>query len=354
MKKWLKHDVSNDFFLALAGLNWKMRKVFAIVCLIAILGSLLPNIQNTYAYSIPEESTREVSSKPIKYPTTTDKNFDNSSIALLGEVESLRTENTKTFQRVDGSFVVAMYSDTVHYQKDGKWENINNSLKYDTSDDSYTNLANKFSMKFPKNLDENKSIKLTMGDYSISWSVLDGAKTSIKVSDSVEKSNNMKELSGINQEVSYVNVMNGVDIQYIVTGSKVKENIILNHYIENYSATFQYSVKNLALVEKDGRYSFINDKGEVIFDFSDLYAVDAQGNTTDQVMIIVNEFKKDTYQIVLSLDNNWASKATYPVTIDPTLSSANVSMGIEDGYVYNVYPDTRYSSYSFQIGRAHV
>ncbi len=247
MIKWLKHDVSNDFFLALARLNWRMRKFFAILGIIAILGSLLPNIPKTYAYSIPEDESIQETTDTIQYPTTTDEDFDISNIELLGEVESMRTENTKTFQRVDGSFVVALYSNSVHYQKDGQWKNINNSLSLESEDETYTNQENAFSVKFPKSLEENKSIKLTMDDYAISWSILEISKSSIEVVDSDVKTINMKELTGIYQEVAYKNVMNGVDIQYILNGTKVKENIVLNRYIENFSLTFEYSVKNLSL-----------------------------------------------------------------------------------------------------------
>lgn len=331
MKKWLKHEVSPEFTLALARLQWKMRRFFAILGIIAMLGSLLPNIQKTYAYALPEETTREVSSTPVEYPTTTDDDFDISSVALLGEVESMRTENAKTFQRVDGSFAVALYSDAVHYQKNGKWENIDNTLSLDSGDDSYTNQANQFTVKFPKKLEENKDIKLIMDDYAISWSILGTSKTNIVVADSAVKTNNMKELTGINQEVTYANVMSGVDVQYILSGSKVKENIVLDHYIQDFSMTFEYSVKNLALVETKGSYSFVNENGDVIFDFSDLYAMDAQGETTGQVRINVAEVKKDTYLVVLSLDNEWAKEAIYPITIDPSIQLPS------DGYIRDTY-----------------
>ncbi len=339
MKKWLKHDVSNDFFLALAGLNWKMRKVFAIVCLIAILGSLLPNIQNTYAYSIPEDS-KDVDEDLIdkdKYPTTTDDDFDVNQVELLGEIESMRTENTKTFQRVDGSYVVAMYSDTVHYQKDGKWENINNSLKYDTSDDSYSNLANKFSMKFPKNLDENKSIKLTMRDYSISWSISGISKSSIQLDESDLKSRNMKELTGINQEIFYGDVLDGVDIQYVLTGTKLKENIILQRYIKDFSMSFEYETKNLNLIFQEGQYLFVNDIGDTVFDLTDLYAVDSNGDISNAVSMKVINVNNGRYIITLSVDDYWLSKAKYPVTIDPSISSKVDNVSISDTYLKHTW-----------------
>ncbi|MCK7486539.1 MAG: hypothetical protein MZU97_14115 [Bacillus subtilis] len=78
---------------------------------------------HTIFSSLPQNTTApDVQSElPKKYPTTTQADFDISSVALLGEDESRRTESTKTFQRADGSFVVALYADAVHYQNDGKW-----------------------------------------------------------------------------------------------------------------------------------------------------------------------------------------------------------------------------------------
>lgn len=320
MKRWIKHEISTEFTLALARLNWKLRRFFAVLGIIAMLGSLVPHSQQAYAYDFSNDiGTEEDTLVEDEYPTTTDPDFDITDIALIGEVDNLRSANSKTFQRVDGSFVALLYSDSVHYEKEGKWENIDNTLSFDINDDSYANKANQFQIKFPKSIDDNKSIKLSMEEYSLSWSILGIEKTEISVIDSEVKSSNIKELSRITQEVMYENVMDFVDIQYILSGSKIKENIILDQYIEDFSITFEYSVKNLSLTEYDGGFSFVNNDGEVVFEFSNLFAIDKLGEETDMVFIEVAQQKKDDYIVTVSFDNDWAKNAEYPVKIDPSV-----------------------------------
>ena len=54
---------------------------------------------------------------------------------IVGEIESMRTENEKVFKMSDGSMQLAIYSTPIQYQnEDGEWEEINNSLKENDSE----------------------------------------------------------------------------------------------------------------------------------------------------------------------------------------------------------------------------
>ena len=345
MKIIFNRTISNNFYLAMSLIHKRTAKLVAMLLVIFIVGSLLPQIPEVYAFTIPQEEYLS-NSVEGKYPTTTDAAFDINSADMVDEVDGLRTESTKTFMRADGSFVVAMYGDIVHYKKNGKWEDIDNSLTYDESSDSYINQENSFNVKFPKNFDENKSIDLSLGDYSIRWTVPGIARSSIQYSDTIEKSSDMKVLTGISQEIVYESVMYGVDIQYIITGSKVKENIILEKYIKDFSLTFDYTTKNLSLVNKNGQYSFVNEGGEVIFNLAELFATDAKGDLTSNINLRVTEIKKDNFHITISVDDSWLTNAVYPITIDPTISSSSVSMSIQDTYVCALYPTTVHTAYA--------
>ncbi len=320
-----------------------------VICVFMVASSVIPQKnQMVYAYTPNESETQpEVVADPIeKYPTTTDTDFDISQVALLNEVDSLRTESTKTFQRVDGSFVVAMYGDVIHYQKDGKWTDIDNTLTYDSLTDSYENKNNGFKVKFPNSIDANKKIKLTMGDYSINWSISNISKSSIQYLNPEMKTNNIKDLIGISQEVMYQNVMKGVDVQYIITGSKVKENIILQSYIENFSLSFDYETRNLQLLSLDNDFLFVNEDGEIVFNLTDLYAIDASGVETDKVTIRVDEISKGKYKVIVSVDDIWLRNASYPVTIDPSISSKVENLSISDTYLQHTLfnTNTKYPS----------
>jgi RHS repeat-associated protein len=320
--------------------NETMKRIICgtMAVLMVIASSLPAKRVNAYTYDggIPSDSQTD-SAEPVDtmpdYPTTTDLDSNIKDVALVGEVESMRTECTKTFQRVDGTFVMALYNEAVHYQKDGKWEDIDNTLAFDESDSSYKNRNNAFEVKFPDSLDGNKKFKLSMGDYEVTWSVLDIGKSSIQCGEPESKSSDIKNLSGINQEVLYEDVMSGVDLQYIIAGTQVKENIILGKYSKDFSISFEYSVKNLVLDQKDGHYAFFDENGNLIFDFSSLFAYDAEGDIFEDIALSVSEKNKNVYEVVLSLDDKWASQASYPVTIDPSISLPSPGLYIRDTYV---------------------
>ncbi|HRX92269.1 MAG TPA: hypothetical protein P5042_05610, partial [Candidatus Izemoplasmatales bacterium] len=200
MKKWLKRNISSEFTLAIAEILHRTRKIITIIILLGFLASLLP--QNTKVYADADTiSTDELISSEEEAETcdtTTDENFDMSSVALVGEVESLRTANTKIFEREDGTYVAAIYNDVVHYiDSDGIYQNIDNSLNYESESDSYQNKANSFSIQFPKSLTGNKKITLSMDEYSIDWSVLAIKETNVTYENTEKKPESIKELVNV-------------------------------------------------------------------------------------------------------------------------------------------------------------
>ncbi len=58
--------------------------------------------------------------------------------------------------------------------------------------------------------------------------------------------------------------IHGYIFRYIIKGQKIKENIILNRYIENFSVKYNFKVKDLVLKELDGEFVFVNELDEVI------------------------------------------------------------------------------------------
>jgi RHS repeat-associated protein len=336
MKKLFRRSVSNNLVLALMEINKRSQKFLAFLLLIGIFVGLLPQAPITYAVSeIPQ--TEERSEVPTQdklpdYPTTIEAKANFDDVELLGEIESFRTQTSKTFQRVDGTYVLAMYGDVIHFQQDGKWKDIDNSFEYESKSDTYTNRANGFHIKFPKSINANEQIKMTIDQYAVNWSIQGVSLSSIQFATAKRNSEDMRELSSITQEVLYPSVIPGVDVQYIVSGSKVKENIILSNYIKDFSLSFDYEISNLQFLVQEDQYIFVNDKGETIFSLIDLYAMDAAGEVTFDVKANITVVDKSRFVLALSVDDAWLKNAEYPVTIDPTISSPS-DITIEDTYV---------------------
>jgi hypothetical protein len=347
MKKWLKHDVSNDFTLALAFINDRMRKFFAIVVLIALLGSLIPRNQVIKAsqsepFSPILESIQNETDNQKIYQST---DLDSSQMPIELEDLSLRMESEKVFKKIDGTYEMAFYNEAVHYLDGGTWKDINNSLIFDSASDSYHNQANKFRIKFPNSIDDNRQIQLSMYDYSIDWKMLNIEKASIDVDDIEKNASSIKELTCVHQSVIYKNVQVDTDLQYVLTGTTVKENIILKAYTSKASFDFEYKTKGLS-IEKDsgGNLVFMDDEGKIEFSFGSLYMIDSMGNSSSNIKINMIPTGNKTYIITITPDDSWLKTATFPVTIDPTLVSTSTNMSINTTYISEIEHSTNYSS----------
>ena len=327
MKKLLKDGVSKDLILFIySGMKKSQRVVLFIMAFLMIVANVLPRQYNTIYAENEDEiviDTTESIEMP-NYNTTTDEDFDITAIEVQEEIEALRTEDTKTFKRVDGTYEIAYYGTTIHYEEDGVYKDIDNTLSYDDKDSSYENKANKFKIKLPKTIDDHKAIKLSMDDYNIAWTVDIDSVSDISQNATEKLEENIKTLSNINQSVTYYSVFEGVDLQYVIGGDEVKENIIINKYISNFEMTFNYEVKNLDLIENDlGNYVFVNGSGETVFEITNLYMFDNNNEFSKDIKIEVTETKKDTYQIIIKPNDEWLKGSAYPVVIDPSISSVS-------------------------------
>lgn len=341
MFKRIRKPITNRQLNAIVQIVKKTKKLTAIIAMLGIIWSSGPmQFLNAMAPQdfenviIDTNDIEEVSNLLSQYPTTTDSDFDPSQVEIDSEVESERTETSKTFRKIDGTYEVAMYNDVIHYLEDGKYNQVDNSF-FDLGTE-LENKANKFKLKLPKKLDDNKKIKLSMDGYSIDWSILDIDSSAVEYDESEITPNNIKELVNINQTVFYRNIQQHVDIEYIITGSKIKENIILNQYVEDFSMTFEYKLKDLELITaENGEIVFVNDNNDVIFVFSDLFMLDNEMNESFDIDFTYVKTGNKRYEITITPSDEWLENAVYPVKVDPSLE-----IKPEDGFIQDLYANS--------------
>ncbi len=339
MKRLFRSKVTNKGILAWVSIINATKRTLTLVGVLALLWSYVPwqQIQAEVLDDDPisAEVNSNTSSKP-DYPTTTDEDFDPSLIEIDSEVVSERTENSKTFKKTDGTYEISVYDNVIHYQENDEFKDINNSL-FDNGTE-LENISNKFKIKFPKKLSESKQIKVSMDGYDIDWNILNITSSDATYDNNDNTSNNIKELTNISQSILYMNIQQNVDIEYVISGSKIKENIILNEFIPNFSMSFEYKVKGLTLTQNiDGDYVFVNDENNVIFTIEDLYMYDSNYEYSSNVQLDFVQVKDKEYILTLTPDNEWLSSASYPVVIDPTISSIGYSSGFATDPTNAVY-----------------
>lgn len=97
--------------------------------------------------------------------------------AIVAEDLDKRDTYQKEFKLEDNTRLLVMYPEAVHYEENGKWEEIDNSLIAAQNADGiavYTNRANAVSMELPQLFSADQPISLKYEDYEISFA-LEGA-----------------------------------------------------------------------------------------------------------------------------------------------------------------------------------
>lgn len=230
-------------------------------------------------------------------------NIEKSDIAVDIVIESMRSLNEKVFRKLDGSFEVSIYPDVVYYLENGQYKDIDNT--FDESTKELKNKSNAFDIKFPKTLTSNETIKLSQDDYKINWKLINSQTSVFETSNESNKNSNKSVLSKTNSSIMYENVLPHTDIEYVLSGSKIKENIYVKSYTEHMKFVFEYDVKNLTLVQENNNVIFKNNQGDVVFSFSGLYMIDAEYNTSENITLSSKQVSKDVYEVTVIPDDEW-------------------------------------------------
>ncbi len=276
---------------------------------------------------------------------------DEKAADALFELTDLRTADTKYIQMSDGTIQALVYDQLVHWlDDDGNWQEVDNRLS--STGDSYesADLRVKFSKKITGN---NQLFTLHDGNRKISLS-LNGAtkKTPIKIEHngtSDEKfATRLEKLSTLSNAISsvrYNEILQNTDIEYILDGTSLKENILVNAPGDSYTYIFTLSLNNLTATVEDGAV-VLSDGDTAVFVLPAPFMYDAAGVRSDAVSYsLAPDGGNGKYILTLSADNTWINEEerAFPITIDPTITltnnnATNASVS-SDGGVFSYYMD---------------
>jgi len=258
------------------------------------------------------------------------------------ELVDRREENVKHFKLADGTVTAVMYEVPVHYlDSEGEWQDIDNTLADNGNEYSTPNAKVKFTKKTPGNgtiftLHENNT-KVTLS--------LDGAnkKVSGQVTNTVtehgEEATELQKqmtLDKLSSRILYPNILDGVDLEYVINSGNIKENLIVNQKLDNYSFSFTMSLNNLiAVLNADGSISLKNAADAIVYTIPRGYMYDANGQISEAVTYTLTDLGNGKYTFGVTADPTWinAEGRAFPVTIDPPIISS--TSNITDLYISN-------------------
>lgn len=233
----------------------------------------------------------------------------------MKELINLRKEREKHYLNEDGTITAYMYNEDIHYLDNGEYKEIDNSLIEES--EYITNKNNNFKIKLYKNkyfinidLDNNNYLNISL-------------KNSFGVFPKIE-----------NNEVIYQDVLPNIDFHYLVHGKSLKENIYLKDKI-NTNIIFKVET-NLDLVLDNNTIKAKNNNDEV-YTFSPLFMVDSNNIINNNCSYVLNK-DNGIYEIELKLNQEYLDNASYPVIVDPTITTENKN-NVEDITLLSSLPD---------------
>lgn len=344
------------------------KHVLPIILSAMLLFSVLP-----VSASANDESTNEVASKIVR------------------EVVELREESVKHFLCEDGSYIAVSYAEPVHYEKNGEWLEIDNTLVL-SSENTYVPKSSDLAVSIPQSFSGGGQITATNDGHTISFGVASGnenvalsktaavkavealpssiaadvsvetlANAELSATATVGKVDTVAQIEAYNSEKTtvdnqagalvYDKIFPNADLEYIVTGNSIKENVVVYQLQTEYVYTFDMDFDGLTPVaQEDGSYRLIDSAkpDETVFVLAAPYMYDANGVESYEVEMSLTE-NGNNYLLTLTADEEWvnSSERAFPVIIDPT-----VYYDFDDVFVINgIYANSPRIKKELRVGR---
>ena len=239
------------------------------------------------------------------------------------EIIGKRKPKEKHFLKENGIIEAQLYDQDIHYLKNGKYEEIDNTLI--KNGDVYENKNNSYSVSFNTNNKRDNIYTIKKDDFYLEFYLKKHYNYSTEIINSESK---------LNSKINYCGILKNIDINYDIVSSEVKENIIL---IENNNdideLCFNIKTNMILKLDHDGRV-IATHNNNIIFKFETPYMIDSENNINKKISynLIKNN---DGYQLFMFIDKKWLSTiAKYPVTIDPTITNYSNESSVIDTYIF--------------------
>lgn len=149
---------------------------------------------------------------------------------ILYEVPQKRDAYTKVYKKSDGSFTALLSSSPLHFQQDGAWVDIDNTLCASSlaGETVYTTTENSLQVTLPQTLSEESGIVLAENGRTISFALQDIRQSEAQLQEAQTQTQQIPQPLQVQSETAvYAEVFPDTQLSYSVHSDTVKENIVL-------------------------------------------------------------------------------------------------------------------------------
>ena len=284
---------------------------------------------------------------------------DAKDVQIVQELTDQRTENTKQYLMSDGLRMAVVYPEAVHYEKDGQWVDIDNTLV--SSGGRYRNTAGGWNVSLPGQLSSNDEVTVTKDGHTLQFRLsgellLGSAKAgsenlraqSAGISAArVEQIDLTEEkaaaehpetvLEKLCSRIRYASVYSGTDIIYDLTANQLKESIVMEVYRSELRG-YRYTLDSgdlTPVLNDDGSVDLFAPTGkEVVLHMPAPYLVDDSGAFGAVDVTLAG--KDGTYTLTYLPDSQWLASEdrAWPVILDPVITATATNTISDDQTVY--------------------
>ncbi|MBR5285489.1 MAG: RHS repeat-associated core domain-containing protein [Clostridia bacterium] len=327
-----------------------MKRIKTTLSFILSFVMLLCFLPNSVLAQIGEVFTSEENGALTELPGS------DTEVYVLGEVTENRTETSKTFRMSDGSYVAADYGKPIHFEdENGIWQDYDNTLAftdtvaYDTDDFAgFINTDSYISVKLANNSNANNLLKIQKDDYKISLHLVGANKSKAlelhrnQAEPTSRDIDSVSELTHFSSGAIYRDILPDTDLEYIIYGNSVKENIIVKEKGDSYVYNFELKLNGLVpALRSDGSIALNDEDTEkTVLVIPKGYMYDANGERSTDVNYSIVFKNGNKYTLTVTADAEWinADERAFPVTVDPTVKGFENGADTVDAPIFEADP----------------
>ena len=348
-------------------------RILSLVLIVSLLWNMLP--VSVLGADLREMLNADDNVIAINPDLTLDAQ-EPEEITILGEITERRTENIKEYLLSNGNTLAAVYGDSVHYQENGEWKDIDNTLI--AKNGTYVNTAGAWDVSFPQTLNSNNRISITKDGYTLSFGMAGrltqgseavvakagqnvlhttelGTVPTITISAANASLAQIQQLDFVQAKteaqhpelvrdkltsrLSYSQVYADTDVVYDLDSNRVKESVILSRYdatLRGYRYTLQTG-SMIPVLGTDGHIDFYDpQQEEIILTMPAPFLVDANSEYNWEVDVTLTG-SGNTYTLTYTLPQQWlaAEDRAWPVILDPEVEGDNSYSNVQDQTVFS-------------------